>query len=44
VAQQLQALGIMRVRPLEGGFRGWKELGFPLEQPTEVDWKTAVVI
>ncbi|HEV3037548.1 MAG TPA: hypothetical protein VHA33_07170 [Candidatus Angelobacter sp.] len=44
MAQQLQALGISHVRPLEGGFRGWKELGFPLEEPTEVDWKTASVI
>jgi 3-mercaptopyruvate sulfurtransferase SseA len=39
VAQQLQALGISRVRPLEGGFRSWKQLGFPLEEPVEVDWK-----
>jgi len=41
VAQQLQKLGFSRVRPLAGGFRGWKELGFPLEEPPEVDWRAA---
>jgi rhodanese-related sulfurtransferase len=40
VAQQLQKLGIRRVRPLQGGFNGWKELGFLLVQPTELAWVT----
>jgi len=40
VAQQLQKLGIKRVRPLQGGFGGWKELGYPLAQPTELAWVT----
>ena len=30
VALQLQKLGITRVRPLRGGFEGWRDLGFPL--------------
>jgi rhodanese-related sulfurtransferase len=38
VAQQLQKLGIKRVRPLQGGFGGWRALGFPLIEPTEVVW------
>jgi rhodanese-related sulfurtransferase len=41
VAQQLQKLGIKRVRPLQGGFGGWKELGFPLAEPADVAWVTA---
>jgi len=32
VALQLRAKGIRRVRPLQGGFFGWKEKGFPLVQ------------
>jgi len=40
VAQQLQKLGIQRVRPLYGGFREWKQLGYPLAQPTEIAWNT----
>jgi 3-mercaptopyruvate sulfurtransferase SseA len=40
VAQQLQKLGIKRVRPLQGGFGGWKELDYPLSEPTEVVWVT----
>ena len=31
VAQQLQQLGIMRVRPLAGGFGAWRDRGFPIE-------------
>jgi membrane protein DedA with SNARE-associated domain/rhodanese-related sulfurtransferase len=31
VALQLHKLGIYRVRPLRGGFDGWKLAGFPLE-------------
>jgi membrane protein DedA with SNARE-associated domain/rhodanese-related sulfurtransferase len=31
VAMQLHKLGIYRVRPLRGGFDGWKEAGYPLQ-------------
>jgi len=31
VAQQLKRLGVTRVRPLAGGFLGWRELGYPLQ-------------
>jgi len=30
VALQLHKLGILRVRPLRGGFDGWKKAGYPL--------------
>lgn len=30
-ALSLRRVGIFRVRPLRGGFDGWKELGYPLE-------------
>jgi 3-mercaptopyruvate sulfurtransferase SseA len=30
VALQLHRLGITRVRPLRGGFNGWKSAGYPL--------------
>jgi membrane protein DedA with SNARE-associated domain/rhodanese-related sulfurtransferase len=30
VAMQLHKLGITRVRPLRGGFDGWKQAGYPL--------------
>jgi membrane protein DedA with SNARE-associated domain/rhodanese-related sulfurtransferase len=30
VAMQLHRLGITRVRPLRGGFNGWKQAGYPL--------------
>ena len=30
VALQLHKLGVYRVRPLRGGFDGWKEAGYPL--------------
>jgi membrane protein DedA with SNARE-associated domain/rhodanese-related sulfurtransferase len=30
LAMQLHKLGIYRVRPLRGGFDGWKEAGYPL--------------
>jgi len=30
VALRLRALGIQRVRPLAGGFPGWREKGYPL--------------
>jgi len=32
-ALRLKRHGVKRVRPLEGGFPVWKELGFPVEQP-----------
>ena len=31
VALQLHKLGISRVRPLRGGFEGWRDAGYPLE-------------
>jgi rhodanese-related sulfurtransferase len=31
VALLLRRRGIARVRPLAGGFLGWREAGFPLE-------------
>jgi rhodanese-related sulfurtransferase len=31
VALQLKKLGITRVRPLDGGYNAWRELGYPLE-------------
>jgi membrane protein DedA with SNARE-associated domain/rhodanese-related sulfurtransferase len=30
-AMQLQKLGVERVRPLRGGYQGWKDLGYPME-------------
>jgi rhodanese-related sulfurtransferase len=35
-ALRLKRHGIGRVRPLEGGFPVWKELGFPVELPSVV--------
>jgi rhodanese-related sulfurtransferase len=35
VALQLHRLGITRVRPLRGGFDGWKNAGYPLLDYTE---------
>jgi membrane protein DedA with SNARE-associated domain/rhodanese-related sulfurtransferase len=35
VALQLHKLGITRVRPLRGGFDGWKTAGYPLHDYTE---------
>jgi membrane protein DedA with SNARE-associated domain/rhodanese-related sulfurtransferase len=35
VALQLHRLGITRVRPLRGGFDGWKQAGYPLLDYTE---------
>jgi membrane protein DedA with SNARE-associated domain/rhodanese-related sulfurtransferase len=31
VAMELRRLGVHRVRPLRGGFQGWKDAGYPLE-------------
>ncbi|HZE80734.1 MAG TPA: hypothetical protein VE604_07505 [Candidatus Polarisedimenticolia bacterium] len=42
MAQQLQKLGITRVRPLQGGFHGWKDLGYPLVDATDVAWAAAL--
>jgi len=36
VALQLHRLGITRVRPLRGGFDGWKQAGYPLCDYVEV--------
>jgi 3-mercaptopyruvate sulfurtransferase SseA len=36
VALQLHRLGITRVRPLRGGFDGWKAAGYPLFDYVEV--------
>jgi membrane protein DedA with SNARE-associated domain/rhodanese-related sulfurtransferase len=35
VAMQLHRLGITRVRPLRGGFDGWKRAGYPLYDYTD---------
>lgn len=32
-AENLQRMGYTRVLSMDGGFRGWKEAGFPIEQP-----------
>ena len=32
MAMNLRKLGIYRVRPLRGGFDGWKDAGYPLEE------------
>jgi rhodanese-related sulfurtransferase len=34
VALLLNKRGITRVRPLSGGFHGWRDRGFPLETVT----------
>ncbi|HMK72237.1 MAG TPA: hypothetical protein VK454_02800 [Myxococcaceae bacterium] len=36
MALELKSRGIVRVRPLEGGYAEWKRLGYPL-----VPWKDA---
>lgn len=36
MALQLRSRGIVRVRPLEGGYAGWKGLGYPV-----VPWDNA---
>ena len=41
MAQKLQALGIKHVRPLQGGFLGWKKLHFPLVESEIVQWNAA---
>jgi rhodanese-related sulfurtransferase len=32
-AESLQRMGYTRVISMDGGFRGWKEAGFPIEMP-----------
>ena len=51
VALQLHSFGINRVRPLRGGFEGWRDLGYPLvdyvppvEAETLTDTETAVPV
>jgi 3-mercaptopyruvate sulfurtransferase SseA len=34
VALQLKRAGVKKVRPLAGGFEGWRKLGLPLEPLT----------
>jgi membrane protein DedA with SNARE-associated domain/rhodanese-related sulfurtransferase len=36
-ALRLKRHGVKRVRPLEGGFPVWKELGFPIEMPIAIN-------
>lgn len=43
LALQLHKLGVYRVRPLRGGFDGWKEAGFPLVN-YEVDTPESAVL
>lgn len=35
LAKRLQKLGVHRVRPLKGGFEGWRDAGLPLEKYDE---------
>jgi membrane protein DedA with SNARE-associated domain/rhodanese-related sulfurtransferase len=42
VALQLHRLGITRVRPLRGGFDGWKKAGYPLHDYTEDSEPSAI--
>jgi membrane protein DedA with SNARE-associated domain/rhodanese-related sulfurtransferase len=44
VALQLHRLGITRVRPLRGGFDGWKQAGYPLTDYPEDGEATVTVI
>ena len=44
VALQLQRLGITRVRPLRGGFDGWKQAGYPLHDYVERSAPAATVV
>jgi len=41
VTLQLHRLGITRVRPLRGGFDGWKKAGYPLLDYIDVTWPPA---
>jgi membrane protein DedA with SNARE-associated domain/rhodanese-related sulfurtransferase len=44
VALQLHRLGILRVRPLRGGFDGWKQAGYPLVDYPDDATETVTVI
>ena len=47
VAKQLLRAGVHRVRPLRGGFEGWRDAGYPLEAyvaPGEASVKAAGVL
>jgi 3-mercaptopyruvate sulfurtransferase SseA len=44
VALQLHRLGITRVRPLRGGFDGWKQAGYPLHDYVERSAPAATVV
>jgi rhodanese-related sulfurtransferase len=45
LALDLRKIGVTRVRPLKGGFDGWKEAGYPLEEyvPTAKPKKIAAI-
>ena len=36
VALELRRLGVLRVRPLRGGLKGWKDAGYPLDTVVSV--------
>jgi rhodanese-related sulfurtransferase len=36
VALELKKIGITRVRPLEGGYEGWRDRGYPTEPARRV--------
>jgi len=40
-ALRLRRRGASKVRPLEGGFNAWRDLGYPVEMPSEVAASTA---
>ena len=42
-AMQLHKLGVERVRPLRGGYHGWKNLGYPMEAIPPVNPQAALV-
>jgi membrane protein DedA with SNARE-associated domain/rhodanese-related sulfurtransferase len=47
VAKQLLRLGVHRVRPLRGGFEGWRDSGYPLEDyvaPAEIASLSSIVL
>ena len=44
VALQLHRLGILRVRPLRGGFDGWKQAGYPLVDYLEDGAETVTIL
>ena len=42
LAKRLQKLGVHRVRPLKGGFEGWRDGGFPLMEYDEASAQAAL--